>query len=151
VVEFFPIDGSLSKRQGKWEIISFEAGTYGQGVKQALQAAFGIYVFYDSRGRAIYAGKAVDQPLWKELNSAYNRDRGDLQKVRLVGHPERNVPYRPYDEKVRQPVDWQVPLYDIAEYFSAYAIEPTDMIGMFEALIVRAFANDLLNKKMEKF
>ena len=39
----------------------------------------------------------------------------------------------------------------LAYYFSAYKIEPTDMIPMFEALRVRAFANDLLNKRMETF
>jgi hypothetical protein len=42
-------------------------------------------------------------------------------------------------------------LHELSFYVSAYSIDPEEMIGPLEALSVRAFANDLLNKKMEKF
>jgi len=38
----------------------------------------------------------------------------------------------------------------INSYMSAYHV-PDGLIGKFEALIVRSFANDLLNVKMENF
>ena len=41
-------------------------------------------------------------------------------------------------------------LADIAAYFSAYEVAP-GMIDVIETLLIRAFANDLLNKKMETF
>jgi hypothetical protein len=150
IVEFFEIRYGDSQHGARYEIISADAGKYANGVKRALREANGIYLFYDSRGRALYAGKAQNQPLWDEMNAAYNRDRGDLQKIRLVAHPAERE-YTPYEEKVRQPEPVKVDLSYLAYYFSAYRVEPNSMIGMFEALIVRAFANDLLNKKMEKF
>jgi hypothetical protein len=41
-------------------------------------------------------------------------------------------------------------LYDLADYFSAYSVDD-GMINDLEALLVRGFANDLLNVKMERF
>jgi hypothetical protein len=156
VVEFFPISLVESMRGAKYEILSGydEADRehrYYSGVKDELNSCFGIYIFYDSRGRALYAGKAVKQSLWKEMNSVFNRSRDEVQRIKLVSHPQRNQEYKTSDEKSRRIMDRPVKLYDLSTYFSAYEIAPTQMISMFEALIIRAFANDLLNIKMENF
>jgi len=157
IVEFFELECAESKRGAKYELFSDlldDEGSqhrYFQGIKEDLQGTRGIYLFYDSRGRALYAGKAVAQSLWAEMNSVYNRSRDEVQRIKLVSHPQRNVKYVSSKEKVRRITDRPVRLYDLATYMSAYEIEPTEMISMFEALIIRAFANDLSNIKMETF
>jgi hypothetical protein len=122
---------------------------YLEGLRKELESKHGIYVFHDSRGRAIYAGKAQKLSLWTEINNAFNRDRREVQSIKRVAHPQNKVQYKGHKEKARQIVRMNVPLHDIAAYFSAYAV-PEPLIGKFEALIVRAFANDLLNVRMEK-
>jgi hypothetical protein len=107
-------------------------------------------VFFDSSGRAIYAGKARKQKLWKELNLAFNRRRNDLQTIKRVKHPSTNSLYKTSDEKSRQIREISVPLHELAAYVSAYAVED-GMISVVEAMLVRSFANDLLNKRMERF
>lgn len=54
------------------------------------------------------------------------------------------------DEKARQIIDQQVPLWDLAAYFNAYEVAD-EMIEDVEALLLRSFANNLLNKRMEQF
>lgn len=84
------------------------------------------------------------------MNGAFNRERGAVQTIKRVRHPNRKVEYRTSDEKARQIVDQQVPLWDLAVYFSAY--DAADgMIEDVEALLVRSFANNLLNIRMERF
>ena len=155
IVEFLELDKVASKREAKQELFSeqYDERTYRylQGAKEALQKAYGIYVFYDSRGRAIYAGKAVKQSLWREMNGAYNRNRGDLQTIRLVSHPIEKGTFTPSEEKTRRIFQRPVQLWQFASYVSAYQIDDKTLISTFEALIVRAFANDLLNKRMESF
>ena len=114
-----------------------------------MAAKSGLYVFYDSRGKALYVGQTQKQNIWKEMNLAFNRDRS-AQVLMLVKHPERNVEFMPANSKVRQPADTILRLYDLAAYFSAYEVIP-EMVDNLEALLVRAFPNDLLNYKMEKF
>lgn len=155
VVEFFPIDWSDSKTGANYELFGTDDENgdphpYYIGLRQELQQHHGVYLFYDSRGQVIYAGKAKQQSLWKEMNLAFNRERGATQKIKRVAHPERRISYKTSDEKSRQINDEEVPLWDLASYFSAY--EVTDgMINDVEALLVRGFANDLLNKRMERF
>jgi hypothetical protein len=60
-----------------------------------------VYVFFDSRGQAIYAGKAKRQTLWKEMTAAFNRARDSVQRIKRVRHPKRRVAYRTSDEKAR--------------------------------------------------
>jgi len=156
IVEYFPLEPVESRRGARWELFSElyddqSANRYYLGVKSELRAAKGIYLFYDSRGRALYAGKAVEQSLWAEMNSVFNRARDEVQRIKLVSHPYRNVEYKGSDENVRRITRRPVRLHDLATYFSAYEISPPGMISMFEALIIRAFANDLLNVKMESF
>ena len=155
LVEFFPID----RARQKTTFVLFSSGsraggggniTYRAGLKAELDAHFGVYIFFDSRGQAIYTGKARKQTLWKEMNLAFNRDRGDIQKIKRVRHPERNQAYKTTNEKTRQITDHIVPIHELARYFSAYHVAE-GMIGDVEAMLVRSFANDLLNKRMERF
>jgi hypothetical protein len=83
------------------------------------------------------------------MNLAFNRNR-ELQKINLTHHPDRNQEFKPGHEKLRQPKRTQLALCNLANYFSAYKID-YGMIDDLEALIVRGFANDLLNAKMETF
>lgn len=127
-----------------------EEHAYMKGLRDELDTHKGVYIFFDSRGQAIYAGKARKQTLWTEINLAFNRARGDIQKIRRVKHPKLGFPYRTSKEKSRQIVEEAVPLHELAHYFSAYEVVD-GMIGEVEALLVRSFANDLLNIRMERF
>ena len=151
VVEFYPIKKCLTKREAGWQV--FDAGAsaklYARGLKESLEGAHGIYIFYDSRGHSIYVGKAREQSIWREMNLAFNRSR-EIQKIMLVKHPDRNQDFSPGHEKLRQPTDTQRELFDLAHYFSAYHVD-YGMIDDLEALMVRGFTNDLLNVKMETF
>lgn len=151
IVEFYRIDKCPTKRDANWQV--FDGGTnailYAQGLNAALEDSYGIYIFYDSRGQALYVGKAHEQSIWKEMNLAFNRKR-DVQTIALVHHPERNQAFKPGYEKLRQPKDSQLELYDLAYYFSAYHVDD-GMIDDLEALMVRGFANNLLNVRMETF
>lgn len=155
LVEFFPIEKCTSRHDAAWELFTTKdeknsEHPYRQGLREELEIKHGVYLFFDSRGQAIYAGKARKQVLWKEMNLAFNRDRGDIQGIRRVSHPERKQEYKTSEEKQRQIVRYTVSLQELAYYFSAY--EVTDaLIEDVEALLVRSFANDLLNVRMEKF
>ncbi len=151
LAEFYPIEAVGSKHDVNWEVFDGGAAAtlYAQGLKKQLQSAHGIYLFYDSRGRSIYVGKAKKQTLWKEMNSAFNRER-DVQKVKLVKHPNQNRTFTPGHEKLRQP-EWMTrKLSDMAYYLSAYEVHP-GMVDDLEALMIRGFSNDLLNVKIERF
>jgi hypothetical protein len=151
IVEFYRIDKCLTDREASWQVFdgSAEAILYAQGLKDELKVRYGIYIFYDSRGHALYVGKARKQTIWKEMNLAFNRKR-EVQTITLVQHPERNQEFKPGYERLRQPADTQLELSDLACYFSAYRVDK-GMIDDLEALMVRGFANDLLNVRMETF
>jgi hypothetical protein len=155
IVEFYPIVGADSKQGKKWELFGTHDDNgatlkYESGLQEELKSHSGVYIFFDSRGRAIYVGKAKAQKLWQELKHAYNRDRKDHQSIRTVKHPARNQKYATSDELSRQIRKTKVELNELATYFSAYHVE-SNMINAVEALLVRTFANDLLNAKMENF
>ncbi len=155
LVEFARIERSESKLGASFELFNTKMAdgrihSYLDGLRKELEKHHGVYIFFDSRGQAIYTGKARKQTLWREMKLAFNRERGDLQKIKRVKHPAGNVRYRTSEEKSRQIRDVEIPLHDIATYFSAYFV--TDgMINEVEAMLVRSFANDLLNKRMERF
>ena len=151
IVEFYRIEKCLTKREVSWQVFNggLNATQYAQGLRVELEACHGIYIFYDSRGHALYVGKAREQSIWKEMNLAFNRKR-DVQTITLVNHPERHQVFRPGYEKLRQPKETQLELSDLAYYFSAYHVDD-GMINDLEALMVRGFANDLLNVRMETF
>ena len=151
IIEFFPISSSPSRGGVSQEL--FSAGKKQNpmldGLKDELSKSYGIYIFYDTRGRAIYAGKAKEQTLWNEMKSAFNRNR-KTQSVYRVKHPQNPKTFVPANESFAQPIQTAVQLHDISAYFSAYEIDKA-MINDLEALVVRAFANDLLNARMERF
>ncbi|MGJ0491166.1 hypothetical protein [Methylobacter sp.] len=151
IAEFFTIKWTRSRQGAKWEIIPSgkDCDQVYDGLRDQLENVCGVYIFYDSRGQALYVGKAKDQSLWKEMNLAYNRDRGELQTIKRVSH-RYNKDFLPAYESPLQPTLTHVQLHEMSYYFSAYAVT-RDMIEDVEALLIRGFANDLLNKKMEKF
>jgi hypothetical protein len=155
IVEFLHIDRTESQRGARWEIFrckdaSSNEHPYFAGLRKSLESKHGLYIFHDSRGRAIYAGKAQRLSLWAEMNNAFNRDRGEVQSIKRVSHPKNGVEYRAPQEQRRQIFKQTTPLHDLASYCSAYEV-PDQLIGKFEALIIRAFANDLVNVRMENF
>lgn len=152
LVEFYKIVCTDSRHGARQEILP-SAGSCGKqhlGVREELEARHGIYIFYDSRGCALYAGKARKQTLWREMNLAFNRARDEVQSIMLVTHPTREQKFRPAYEHPRQPKESLRKLHELASYFSAYWVLD-GMIDDLEAFIVRGFANDLLNTRMEKF
>lgn len=152
VVEFFPISKIATTQGASFEVFGINDNTKGEhpyrgGLRSELVAHHGVYIFFDSRGQAIYAGKARKQSLWKELNLAFNRNRGEIQSILRVRHPSSRTAFK---TKPRQIVNKVVPLHELAAYFSAYQV-PDTMINDLECMLVRSFANDLLNIRMEKF
>ena len=144
IVEFFPIE----KSGGEKKVVFEPKGTYPTSVRDALKSTkSGIYVFYDTRGKALYTGKTKAN-LWGEMNLAFNRDRKG-QDIVLVKHPVNNVVFHLASEKVRQPLTRNLRLTQLAAYFSAYAVVD-DMVDAVEGLLIRAFPNDTFNTKMEK-
>ena len=104
IVEFFPLDAVESRGGAKYELFPTGKNENPQhaSIRACLEKAVGIYVFYDTRGRAIYAGKAKGQSLWIELKSVFNRER-KTQQVYRVNHPERNKSFVPaYDNPLCQ-------------------------------------------------
>ncbi|ADE10301.1 hypothetical protein [Sideroxydans lithotrophicus] len=151
IVEFFPISTVEVGNAGKMEIFETgkEARQHENGLKKVLENSKGLYIFYDTRGKALYAGQTKKQNLWKELHNAFNRTRS-AQVITLVRHPVNDTTFNPAVEKNKQPHDKNLKLHDLAAYFSAYEVAD-GMIDDLEALLVRVFPNDLLNSKMEKF
>jgi len=150
IVEYYPIEASESARGVNWEV--FDSRSEGNGkfkkLRDVLSKAIGIYVFYDSQCKALYVGKAKDQNLWREMNNAFNRDR-ETQKIYTVNHPSIGQNFIPAYIKLRQPVKTHLQLSDLACYFSAYEVH-RDFIENIEAMLIRAFANTVLNVSMEK-
>lgn len=151
IIEFFPLDAVESRGGAKYELFPTGRDENPQhaAIRKCLENAKGIYVFYDTRGRAIYAGKAKSQSLWSELKNVFNRER-KTQQVYRVEHPEQKKSFVPAYNKERRICKTQLELSDIAAYLSVYEVDEP-MINSLEALLVRGFANDLLNVRMEKF
>ena len=154
VVEFFPLSLVESKQLARWELFDVKDGgttnrPYLTGLRTQLENSHGVYLFYDTRGRALYSGKAKKMSLWDEMSSALNRFR-DVQRVKKVSHPVVNEKFVTSEERLRQIRSEPVRLHDLAAYVSAYEVSP-GMIGVVESMLIRSFANDLLNVKMEKF
>ena len=151
IVEFFPIDYTESRQGKNWELFSTDHGAsqHVRGLRQKLSTSKGVYLFYDTRGHALYAGRTTNQNLWAEMNNALNRPR-ETQKIKLVQHPARNQKFVSASDQPRSIKNTPVLLADVAGYFSAYEVE-LGMVAAVEALLIRAFANDLLNARMETF
>lgn len=154
IVEFFPLDVSTRRKRSELFVVrptgDKDDHPYRVGLRNKLQASHGVYLFYDSRGRALYSGKADKTNLWSEMNSALNRARDDVQQVKRVRHPKSRKAFGLSSETTRQITPQTVKLSDIAAYVSAYEVSKR-LIGTMESLLIRSFANDLLNVKMERF
>ena len=151
IVEFFPIDYTESRQRKNWKLFPTDDGAsrHIRELHQKLSTSKGVYLFYDTRGHALYAGRTTDQDLWAEMNNALNRPR-ETQKIKLVEHPTGNRKFVPASDRLRSITKTPVLLADMAAYFSAYEVE-LGMVSALEALLIRAFANDLLNARMETF
>lgn len=150
IVEFFEITRTESRDGARWEILdSSRDQPYSRGLRGELEKHSGVYIFYDSSGSALYVGKAAGQKLWKEINNAFNRERW-VQKIRRVKHPQRKQAFVTSEEKSRQIRQRSVPLFELAQYVSAYRVS-NGLINNLEALLIRGFANDIQNIKMENF
>ena len=146
IIEMYPIQKD-GVEQAKPAVFAAK-GKYRKGLYEALVAeTSGVFVFYDTRGRALYTGQTKSN-LWNEMNLAFRRQRKG-QDIMLVTHPVTEKEFVPANEKVRQPHDHNLHLYQLAAYFSAYAVLE-DVVDAVEGLLIRAFPNDTFNTKMEK-
>ena len=150
IVEYFEIDACESVRGAKWELFDTKPkkNVRYRAIRKLLENSNGIYVFYDSQCKALYIGKAKNQSLWQEMNNAFNRER-ETQKLLTVNHPSTGQSFSPAFEQPRQITNTYFYLFDLAHYFSAYEVN-NDLIDNIEAMLVRAFANTVLNARMEK-
>lgn len=156
VIEFLPVEPHPSERRNglNYELFSVleKAGQhhkYLAPLRKLLEGKQGVYVFFDSRGRALYVGKTQKRNLWAEMNSALNRPR-EVQQVWRVKHPVGNRAFDPAQAARRQIVAHTVKLYELARYVSAYEVSP-ELIGAVESMLIRCAPNDILNVRMEKF
>ena len=99
-------------------------------IRGKLSKKIGIYLFYDSAGKAIYLGKS-DACLYNEA------------KQRLNGLANRPF-YKP--NKSAHPF-----MGDMAKYLSAYEVTVPAAIKNIESFMLRSFANDLMNKNSGNF
>lgn len=99
-------------------------------LKPRLTGRKGVYIFYDSAGEATYLGKSASN-LWKE-----SRQRLNAEANRPFYGPEKGPSRRQGD---------------IARFLSAYEVTVTAAIGNVETFMLRAFANDLMNRNSGKF
>jgi transcriptional regulator with XRE-family HTH domain len=111
------------KSGNEWRFTSDEEVV--SSLKEKLDSRPGIYVFYDSSAAAIYLGK-TESSLYGEA------------KQRLKAIPNRSM-YLPTKAKVGA-------MGDRARFMSAYEVTIPAAIKNLESFMLRAFANDLLNK-----
>src|SRR5688500_13472579 len=146
IVEFYPLKRTPSRGGLKWELLD---GSHGRTafIRKELRTSHGIYVFYNSQGRAIYLGKANQRNLWGEMKSAFNRKR-QTQTIWRVRHPTIGTSFRPAYDKKRRIRRRKVLLHEIAAYVSVYEVGDR-LINTLEGLMMRAFPNELTNARME--
>ena len=142
ITEYFPIDKGkpIGSKKNHYEIQLGGQEDERPDLRDRLERSKGIYIFYDSSTRAIYVGQTKSNTLWKEIQLAFNRDPAQHQNIYRIDHNGPKTQRGLSEKKV-----W---FNEMARYFSAYDIH-RDIIPTFEALFIRAFANSLMNKKME--
>jgi len=102
-----------------------------------LKQSNGVYIFYDSLGKAIYIGKTKrigNEHLFGEIKNAWDRQRDYQQRIRTK--KSHSFTYQSYKLK------------NASHYISAYAISDVH-ISLIEALLTRILPNNLTNKKIE--
>ena len=122
-------------KMGESHIIFKKTNKKTKDYLEKLKKEKGIYIFYDSLGKAIYAGKTEDQTLFDEMNNVLFRNRGDAQVI--------------YKKKWNQISKHSYKLKEVAAYVSAYQVRD-EFISNIETLFIRAFPNDLTNVRIEK-
>lgn len=106
-------------------------------LRDRLKKVNGIYVFYDSLGKAIYVGKtkrAGNDHLLGEIKNAWDRQRAYHQQIRV----KKGLSFKYESYKLK----------DVSHYISAYEISE-EHISMIEALLTRILPNNLTNKRIE--
>lgn len=147
IAELKPLKARLTKQGGSYDMVIGKNENESKSIEQELKAEYGgLYIFYDSLGKAIYAGKTeikkkngkiCKNSLWDEMKSAFNRER----KSQII--------FRSNNSKANTRITKQKYfLYETACYVSAYKVDEL-AISDFEALIIRSFPNDLTNVRME--
>ena len=129
LVEYYPVEKKEKKRSkgGKSHEISPPAlddkTQKWSDLRKKLEATqSGIYIFYDSSGRAIYVGKTAGKTssLWARMNSSFNHGP---QKSRQLYRIDHTPNAKPLDQKLGpKPVQ----LHELAKYFSAYEVASQD-------------------------
>jgi hypothetical protein len=83
------------------------------------------------------------------MTLAFNGGRKG-QLLWRANHPEIGQDFEPAHQRQRPIRKCNVYLCDIAFYFSAYKVDAS-LINNVEALMIRAFANELTNVRIETF
>ena len=148
IVEYYPIEKVESKGGTKYEISPpGELKQEWNDLRKKLDnTKAGIYIFYDSSSRAIYVGKTAGKTnsLWVRMKGSFNHDQQKSRQQYRIDHSKGDkVNARKLGPKPAQ-------LHELAKYFSAYEIHPK-LTHNIEALLIRAFADNLMNKRMENF
>jgi hypothetical protein len=142
LTEYYPI--TLTPLRSNHDFIDSKNDKNHTKLKNLLKDNHGIYVFYDSCGKAIYVGKAWLQTLFDEMRSAFNRPRDTMTIIR-VQHTVNKMKKVKFDKAIKRE---RVFISDICAYFSAYKVDP-QLIHIVEAIMIRAFSNNLTNSKIQ--
>ena len=148
IIEYFPIEKVISRGGKNYEISPPDdmKQKWDHLRKDMEKTKTGIYIFYDSSGRAIYVGKTAGKTssLWARMKSSFNHNQQKSRQLYRINH----------SPKVKSPVQKLGPkpvqLHELAKYFSAYEVNP-NFVDNTETLLIRAFADNLMNKRMENF
>ena len=149
IVDYYPIEKVTSKGGKKFEIsppdsMKREWDTIRNDLEKTKT---GIYIFYDSSSRAIYVGKTAARTisLWVRMKSSFNAAHFKSRQHYRIDHGKADkVNTRKLGIK-------PVQLHELAKYFSAYKVVDPQFTHNIEALLIRAFTDNLMNKKMENF
>jgi len=141
LVEYSPIS-ALHRASARDSQIKSSDGYGHLRIRDRLENKRGIYIFYSSLCRPIYVGKSNQTELWRECNSAFNREfKGDLFKV---NYPSENQKM-PKELKLSRHA---VKVYEVAAYLSAYEVDVA-LVDKVEALMIRSFVSELSNVRIE--
>jgi hypothetical protein len=143
VVELAMIDGSEAGDTVFSEAL-YGDHPYWKPIIDRLKSDRGVYLFFDSRGVAIYVGKAKKQSLWIRANQSFGAERANARGMFLADHPQTRVAYNPKRHRALKISEYECPLNEVASYFSAYAVDEA-AIDAVEALLIRTHCNTLLN------
>ena len=106
--------------------------------RDRLSSRYGLYLFLDSSRSVTYVGKADRTNLFGEIEQR-------LRDAKLRGtHFDTNLDRR--SERSRPMVQGEV-----ARYISVFEVSDNASIYNLEALLIRAFMNDHLNRNRERF